>query len=222
MLYERSCCVTVSSSDSTCEMYFGKVCQMSALQTNNALVWRSCLISLWSLLKFPCVSVCWCVWVWKLRTALEAMRCVYAVYTHTHLSNTNDLNKARWKLSFTSRLTGVCTHKLSYGNREAAASQVQQDKKETFNTSCHSRSKSCFTSQTLTNREDNRQLLLTSWRWGAVSAQGQSWQGWRGQAPQHVGEEVGVGGHREAIQVSPWHRVALPSHVGSITNPQRQ
>lgn len=61
--------------------------------------------------------------------------------------------------------------------------------------------------------------LLTGWWGGAVPTERQSWQGWRWQTPQHVGEEVGVGGHGEAIEVGAWHRVALPSHDGSSPPP---
>lgn len=56
--------------------------------------------------------------------------------------------------------------------------------------------------------------LLTGWWRGAVPADGQSRQSWRRQAPQHVGEEVGVCGHGEAVEVGARHRVALPSHDG--------
>lgn len=45
-----------------------------------------------------------------------------------------------------------------------------------------------------------REWVLTGWRWGAVSADRQAGQGGGREAPQHVGEEVGVVGHGEGAQ----------------------
>lgn len=60
-----------------------------------------------------------------------------------------------------------------------------------------------------------RRRVLTGWRGGAVPAEGQSGQGGGREAPQHVGEEVGVGGHGEPVEMGARDGVALPSHDSS-------
>lgn len=188
--------------------------------------------------SFPC-DLCWrcnaCVWVCKLRTALEATwacGCVcVSVYqhTHTHLSNKNDLNRTRWKCflpayEYVRKYTqqASCTGNCEPQRRRETRTHAQR--KVNLHTSCHSKPAQQPEHQTLPHakREPTQRklkscsTLLTGWWGGAVSTERQSRQGWRRQAPQHVGEEVGVGGHGEAVEVGARHRVALPSHDGSV------
>lgn len=56
--------------------------------------------------------------------------------------------------------------------------------------------------------------LLTGWWRSAVPTDGKTRQARRRQAPQHVGEEIRVGGHREAVEVGARHWVAFARHDG--------
>lgn len=103
--------------------------------------------------SFPC-DLCWrcnaCVWVCKLRTALEATwacGCVcVSVYqhTHTHLSNKNDLNRTRWKCflpayEYVRKYTqqASCTGNCEPQRRRETRTHAQR--KVNLHTSCHSK-----------------------------------------------------------------------------------
>lgn len=181
-----------------------------------------------------------CVWACKLRTALEAtwLRelcvCVFVVAalclpTHTS-SNKKHLNRMGWKNPFYRQKAKAYVHTRSGGwggihrktmsrSQTGKPGHTQRKGNLPLPTSYHSTTNLHNYQNRAGEKRVGVKSLLTGWWGGAVPTDGETRQGWRRQAPQHVGEEVGVGGHGEAVEVGARHWVALPSHGGSSPPP---